>query len=45
MTVLSDIHRCCARGFCGNHTIFRCPSSFCDPSFPVAWIGFKETVC
>jgi hypothetical protein len=39
MTVLSDIHRCCARGFCGNHTIFQCPSSsFHDPSFPM-WLG------
>jgi hypothetical protein len=46
MTVLSDIHQCCARGFCGNHTIFRCPSlSSRDPSFPVSWTGFRETVC
>ena len=37
MTVLRDIHRCCSRGFCGNHTIFRCPSlSSHDPSFPMA---------
>jgi hypothetical protein len=41
MTILNDIHRCCARGFCGNQTIFQCPSSsFCDPSFHVAWTSF-----
>jgi hypothetical protein len=41
-----DIHRCCARGFCGNCTIFRCPYlSSCDPSFPMAWTGFWKTVC
>jgi hypothetical protein len=37
MTIFSDIHRCCARGFFGNSTTFQCPSSsFRDPSFPVA---------
>jgi hypothetical protein len=43
---LSDIHQCCARGFCGNHTTFQCPSSSSrDPSFPMAWTGFLEVVC
>jgi hypothetical protein len=46
MTILSDIHRCCARGFCGNHTIFQCPSSsFCDPYLSVAWTNFQDVVC
>jgi hypothetical protein len=46
MNVLSDIHWCRARGFCGTHTIFRCPSfSSRDPSFLVSWTGFWETVC
>jgi hypothetical protein len=46
MTILSDIHQCCARGFCGNRTIFQCPSlSSCDPSFPIAWTGFHQTLC
>jgi hypothetical protein len=41
MTILSNIHRCCARGFCGNHTIFQSPSlSSHDPYFLVAWTGF-----
>jgi hypothetical protein len=45
MIVLRDIHQCCARGFCGNRTIFWCPSlSSRDPSFPVSWTGFHETV-
>jgi hypothetical protein len=46
MTILSDIHRCCAKGFCGTRTIFRCPSlSSRDPSFLMAWAGSQETVC
>ena len=45
MTILTDIEWCCARGFCGNHTIFWCPSSSSsDPSFHVAWNGFWETI-
>jgi hypothetical protein len=45
MTVSSDIHRCCARGFCGSHTISQCHSSyFLYPSFPVYWTGCREVL-
>jgi hypothetical protein len=40
MIVWSDIHQCCAKGFCGTHTTFQCPSSTSHyPSFLVAWTG------
>jgi hypothetical protein len=46
MTVSSDIHQCCAKGFCGSHTTSYCPSSsFHFPSFPVAWAGCLEVEC
>jgi hypothetical protein len=45
MTILSDIHQCCARDICGSHTIFQCPSlSSRDPSFLMAWTGFWKTI-
>jgi hypothetical protein len=41
MTVWSDIHQYCAKGFCGTHTIFQCPSSTSHyPSLLVAWDGY-----
>jgi hypothetical protein len=43
MIVFSDICQCCARGFCVNHTTFKChSSSLCYPSFPMAWTSFSE---
>jgi hypothetical protein len=43
MIVPSNIHECCARGFCGTHTTFQCPSlTSCYPSLHVAWTGFLE---
>jgi hypothetical protein len=43
MTILSDIHHCWARGFCGTHTIFWYPSSTSHyPSIPMDWISCLE---
>jgi hypothetical protein len=42
MISLSDIHQCCARGFCGAHTISQCPSSSHYLSFLVAWTSYPE---
>jgi hypothetical protein len=37
---LENIHQCCAKGFCGTHTTFQCPSSTSHyPSLLVAWTG------
>jgi len=46
MTVSSDIHRCCAKGFCGSRTTSKCPSSsYCYPYFIVSWTGCLEVEC
>jgi hypothetical protein len=46
MTILSDIHRCCAKGFCGSCTTSQCPSSSsCFSSFIVDYIGCLEVDC
>jgi hypothetical protein len=38
MTVLSDIHRCCAKGFFGTRTIFRC-LSLSSVTLLFLWLG------
>jgi hypothetical protein len=37
MIVWSDIHQCCAKGFCGTHTTFQCPSTSVTLLF--LWLG------
>jgi fluoride ion exporter CrcB/FEX len=38
MIVWSDIHQCCAKGFCGTHTTFQCPSST-SVTLLCLWLG------